>query len=139
MSRRLHRTFDVPHRIRADASGQSNAMRKRVKYPGGPAHACLLIGLNCYDILKNQTEQDLKVVWWKWAEREPEAFQKAWLLVQKSFTDGKGVLYRIRHSISLEWFQLYVIPKGSGIPVLCRGGQLYQARAGYLCSVTHDV
>jgi hypothetical protein len=29
-------------------------------YPGGPAHTSLLIGLSCYDILTNQTEQDLK-------------------------------------------------------------------------------
>jgi hypothetical protein len=57
-------------------------------YPGGPAHTSLLIGLNCYDILTNQTEQDLKAAW-GWAERDLEAFQKAWLLVRKPFTDGK--------------------------------------------------
>ena len=108
-------------------------------YPGGPAHTSLLIGLNCYDILTNQTEQDLKAAWREWAERDPEAFQKAWLLVRKPFTDGKGQLYRIRHSINLERYRLYVITKGSGVPVLCRGGHLYQERAGHLCAVTDGV
>ena len=43
-------------------------------YPGGPAHTSLLIGLSCYDILTNQTEQDLKAAWRESAERDPEAF-----------------------------------------------------------------
>ena len=29
-------------------------------HPGGPKQSTLLIGLNCYEILTNQTEQDLK-------------------------------------------------------------------------------
>jgi hypothetical protein len=105
-------------------------------YPGGPAHTSLLIGLNCYDMLTNQTEQDLKAAWREWAERDPEAFEKAFAVVRKPFMDGQGVLYRIRHSINLEGHRLFVIPKGSGVPVLCRGGHLYQERAGHLCAVT---
>ena len=106
-------------------------------YPGRPAQlSTLLIALNCYEILTNQTEQDLKAAWREWAERDPEAFEKAFAAVRKPFMDGQGVLYRIRHSINLEGHRLFVIPKGSGVPVLCRGGHLYQERAGHLCAVT---
>ena len=105
-------------------------------YPGGPAQSSLLIGLNCYEILTNQTEQDLKAAWQKWAVRDPEAYKKAFADVRKPFTKGQGVLYRIRYSINLEGYRLYVVPKGSGVPVLCQGGRLYQERAGELCEVT---
>ena len=104
------------------------------KHPRGPKQNCLLIGLNSYEILTKQTEQNLKAAWRKWAQRDPESYKRAFEMVRDPFTKGQGVLYRIRHSINLKGY--YVVPKDSGVPVLCQGGQLYQERAGHLCAVT---
>ena len=69
----------------------SNAMRQRAHVSWGTSAHDFVNWLELLRHTDEQTEQDLKAAWREWAERDPKAFQKAFSLVRKPFTDGKGV------------------------------------------------
>ena len=120
-----------------DFGGITLVCSSHSSYPNAPPYCFRIVGLNRYNVIRDQNMQNLETGWSRWKQLSRAQYEAGMRLIGKQqygFHTGTGVTYEILEAIDVYNQCLYLQPSRSpgiaayGVSEYMRGGQIWQGQ-----------